>query len=415
MHQSPLGRGEIYRKSSAALYWCSWRRPQARTTMAKALINNKIVSWALDRANISTETLAKRTGVKPEVIDAWLEGSALPTFAQAQRAAGVLSIPFGYLYLSSPPVEEMPVPNFRTVGGERSRLDVDTKALLADVFFKRDWYREYREHAGYDPIAFVGKYGVEARPTEVASDIAFVLHGSSARPKTANWESYLQLLMNRAEAVGIWVMRTGIVGNNTHRPLSISQFRGLAIADSILPLILINGQDSKAAQIFTFAHELAHIWVGESGISSVQLEERDVGPNTDVERFCNKVAAEFLTPVDEFRSRWLLDRDLSEQVDALAYHFKVSRIVVARRARDLNFVSDEVYRQFFAQERRKWLEASASKGGDFNNTLPIRNGRDFTRSVVSQAMAGGLLFRQAASLLGVKPAKVREIYEGLRN
>lgn len=381
--------------------------------MTKALVNKEIIAWAMSRADTAADAVAKRLGVSSDAVLAWLEGTDRPTFLQAQKLASILSIPFGYLYLPKPPAEEIPLPDFRTVGGEQRKMDINTRSLLGDILFKRDWYKEYKELNGHDPVPFINSFSIDDDPRAVAADMEKHLHGSNVRPRASNYEDYLRYLMVCAENCGIWVMRTGIVGSNTHRPLSVSAFRGLAIADPIVPLILINGQDSQAAQIFTVAHELAHLWIGQSGVSNIHLGAPDLGTRNSVERFCNKVAAEFLTPEIEFRRRWNRKLELIEQVDDLAAQFKVSRVVVARRARDFGFIDDNTYRQFFAKEQQRWqaLKDRKRSGGDFFNTLPVRNGKNFTRSVVQEAMRGGMLLRQAASLLGVQPGKLKEIYE----
>lgn len=381
--------------------------------MAKALINREMLGWALARADMPADTLAQRLSVKTEQVEAWLEGADRPTFSQAQRAAGVLAVPFGYLYLKEPPAEENPIPDLRTLGGQRGRWDINLRSLVTDILFKQDWYRDFRQQAGDEPLPFVGRFTTDTPVEVIAEDMRAVILGQSGRPRTGNFENYLQRLMLAAEDAGIWVMRTGIVGNNTHRPLEVSQFRGLAIADPLVPLILLNGQDSKSAQIFTLAHELAHIWLGASGVSNVQLLEGDFGVHRRIEQHCNKVAAEFLTPWEEFVLHWRAGTALTEQVDGLSQRFKVSRVVIARRAYDLGYIDQADYAAFYGQEHQRWRDLNRDSGGDFFKTLPVRNGRQFTQSVIREAMRGTLLLRHASSLLGIQPGKIRKMHERL--
>jgi len=381
--------------------------------MAKALVNAAMLGWALDRADVSVGGLATKLNVQPEQVDSWLSGRDRPTFVQAQKTATILAVPFGYLYLQKPPADEIPIPDLRTVGGELKPIDLNLRSLLTDILFKQDWFRDFLEQNDTEPLPFVGSCDIATPPVTIAQDIQTTLLGKEGRPRTGNFEGYLQALMQAAEDAGIWVMRTGIVGNNTHRPLAVRTFRGLAIADKISPLVLINGQDSKAAQIFTFVHELAHIWLGSTGISNVQLQAEDYGAHRAIERHCNAVAAEFLVPAAELRQVWRANLGLLAQVDHLSQRFKVSRVVVARRAFDLGFIAGDDYAQFFATEQRRWQDVNRDSGGDFYKTLPVRNGRRFTKSVVAEAMRGTLLLREASSLLGIQPGKIREMHERL--
>lgn len=160
-------------------------------------------------------------------------------------------------------------------------------------------------------------------------------------------------------------MRSGIVGNNTHRPLSVDEFRGFVVADPYAPVIFINGKDARAAQIFTLIHELAHIWLGASGVSNERLGDTH-HRDADVEKICNATAAEFLVPASELRTRWKGDIDFSTQVRDLTRVFKVSGVVIARRATELKLVSWEEFFAFYQREREAW--ATTTKKASLSDT-----------------------------------------------
>ncbi|MHA6692765.1 ImmA/IrrE family metallo-endopeptidase [Devosia sp. A449] len=380
--------------------------------MSEALINSDMLTWAMERAALSESVLAKRVNVSADRVAEWLSGASRPTFRQAQIASSALHVPFGYLFLKEPPQEDLPIPDLRTLGSDPAyTLDLNFRDLLQDIMFKRDWFRDFLIERGSQELPFVGKFDVNAAPTAVAADMRSTLFGSDGAPSVRNWEEYLRALMRAAEDAGIWVLRNGVVGSNTSRPLSVQQFRGFAISDTIIPLVFINGRDAKAAQIFTLAHELAHIWLGASGISNVQIREADYGAHRRLEKTCNAIAAEFLVPSEDFRPRWSSRLSLDENADTWSRHYRVSRIVVVRRALDLGLISQADYGSFYARESKRWADAgSDGSGGDFYKTLPIRNGHRFTRHVASQAMSGQLLLKHAASLLNTQPSSVVKFY-----
>ncbi len=307
--------------------------------MSKALTNATMLQWAMQRSGLPPEVVAKRLSISVDRLTSWLEGADRPTFKQAQDLALALHVPFGYLFLEHPPAEELPIPDLRTVGNDPARrLDINFRDLLSDVLFKRDWFREYLEESDDRKLSFVGSFQAGADAKHVAADMRRVLFGAGEMPTARNWEEHLRNLMISAEDAGIWVMRNGVVGNNTHRPLSVQQFRGFAISDPIAPLIFINGKDAKAAQIFTFAHELAHIWLGSTGISNVLIGEADYGVHSAIEQKCNKIAAEFLVPEAGFATQWRSDDTLNSNADRLSRYYRVSRIVVVRRAFDFGLI-----------------------------------------------------------------------------
>lgn len=377
--------------------------------MADALINPLILKWARSRRGLNVEELAKKLNLSnSSQILLWEKDEEKPTFIQVQKLANILHIPFGYFYLDSIPEEKLPIPDLRTIDNQQKlELSSDIYDLIKQIEFKQDWYRDYLIEEGYEALNFVGKYTVNTSASVISQDITKQLHLTiDDRKQVANWEEFLRLLIDKCEHIGIWVMRNGIVGNNTHRPLSVSEFRGFAIFDPIVPIVFLNGKDAKAAQIFTLIHELAHIWIGESGISDLSIETQIFNSHTDIEKLCNQVAAEVLVPREVFEKHW----NNIGKIDKLASFFRVSSVVIARRAFDLGYIDWEEFRSFYNEEKEKWkLNEKKKNGGNFNYTLPIRYGQNFTECILRASINGKIMLRDAGRLLGTKPSKLYKL------
>ena len=374
--------------------------------MGKALITPKVLTWARQRRKVATRDLAKKLNVKPDAIDDWEAGERQPTFRQAQRLAQALYIPFGYLYLAEPPVEKLPLVDFRTIPGQAPQEpSPDLLDLISDVLGKHQWYREYRESEGIEELPFVGSFESSDPVTEVARDIREVIDVDGARNKASNWEGFMRGLTRNAEQSGIMVMRSGVVGNNNQRPLDTDEFRGFSVIDHIAPVIFINGRDFRGAQIFTLVHEMAHIWAGQGGLSNPDYGLRSEQQDSAMEQFCNRVAAETLVPGEDFRSRWLPDSpSLTDNLRDLSGYYKVSAMVILRQAHDHDFVPTAEYRASYNQlvEKASKPKPAVESGGNFYYTLAARNGIRLIEAAISSAAAGTLMSSEAADMLGVK-------------
>lgn len=276
---------------------------------------------------------------------------------------------------------------------------------------RQDWLREYLEEELENPLPFVGAITLDTDPTIAAHYIreTFGIRDGWA-DEHATWESALVGLRRSAESAGIVVVINGVVGNNTHQPLNVHEFRGFVLSDKCAPLIFINGTDAKSAQMFTLAHELVHICIGKDGI--FDLPDFEPGPDR-VELFCNKVAAEVLIPTNELQNHWPAASLLSEPFKALAKIFKVSPVVAARRAFDAKFTSQEAFFAFIKEYQAHELRRSKPAGGDFYRTQEKRIGWRFGLAVTRAAKAGRLLYRDAYCLTGLA-GKTFDMYaEGL--
>src|SRR5450756_888664 len=225
--------------------------------MSEALISPCVVNWAMQRGRLDSTAVARKVGVTVEKVESWSNGTARPTFRQAQDLARVLRIPFGFLFLSKPPEESLPIPDLRTMRSEQtSWLSPDVRDVLSDVLRKQEWYRDYRLEQGFEHLLFVGKFKQSSSASDVASDMAKKLGLTLAdRDHVRQSDEFLNLLVKKAEDLGICVMRSSMVGNDSHRGLDLDQFRGFVVCDDIAPMVFINSSDARAAQVFTLAHE----------------------------------------------------------------------------------------------------------------------------------------------------------------
>jgi len=261
--------------------------------------------------------------------------------------------------------------------------------------------REFLIERGEESLPFVGSRSPRDASEAVAAEIRAALELTPGWSRElGTWEDALRLLIQRIEGLGVLVMINGVVENNTRRPLEVEEFRGFALSDPYAPLIFVNGRDAKAAQMFTLVHELAHIWIGEGGVSAI---EGLLPGNNAVEVFCNQVAAEALVPRREIEDVWNRREDTIDQVNRLKRRFKVSPIVVARRALDLDLMDREEFSEFYRAYREEAARrrARAPNGGNFYLTLGTRLGKRFPAAVFSAAKEGRLAYREAYQLTGL--------------
>jgi len=358
-----------------------------------------ILRWAIARSRRSSVEFERKFPKLPS----WLRGEANPTLKQLESFAQAARTPVGYLFLSEPPAEQLPLPDFRTAAG--SAMAPPSADLLETIYtcqLRQDWYRDFARANGEQALNFVGSARLTDSVPESAARIRRVLgFDLEERRRMGTWSEALRQFMIQADEAGILVMASGIVGANTRRVLDPQEFRGFTLADELAPLIFINAADTKAAQMFTLAHELAHVWLGRSALSDAEARSE---PSHEVESWCNQVAAELLVPLDAFRDELRSRAAPRDEAQRLARMFKVSTLVILRRMYDVRALRHNEFQQAYRAEldRLESLPARSEEGGDFYATLGARAGRRFVRAVVASALEGHTLFRDAYRLLGVK-------------
>lgn len=376
------------------------------TTIAASV---PVLRWAAQRARLHDDDLATRFRKWP----LWLSGEAQPTLKQLEDFARLSHTAIGYFFLPEPPALALPVPDFRTL---RDEALAEPSCDLLDTLYlcqqRQDWYRDHARMHGLPALPFVGSASVQEAPEAVAQRLREALGLSAeARRQLPTWTEALRQLIARADAAGVMVMVSSVVGSNSHRKLDVGEFRGFALADPLAPLVFLNGADSKAAQMFTLAHELAHLWLGATGVSDAQAGQV---PEQHTERWCNQVAAELLMPIRELRAVHQPNAPIPDEIQRLAREFKVSTLVALRRLFDAGYITQAALWQHYReeQERLRALKERGSGGGDFYRSLGARTSKRFSRAIVASALEGLTSFPDAFRMLGVR--KTATFYEAAR-
>jgi len=267
---------------------------------------------------------------------------------------------------------------------------------------KQDWYKTHLADEGAERLPFVGRFPTDTPTSIVSTDIEITLDISNdIRLQSSNWEDFLTRLMSKSEEIGILVIRNSVVGNNTHRHLDVQEFRGFVLSDTLAPLIFLNGSDAKSAQIFTLVHELAHLWLGQSGVSNPDYQRRSQEHQHPIERICDSIAAETLVPASTFLSGWNQGVSTEDNLRALTRYFKVSQVVALRRAYQLGKIGSEEFSDHY-RNRISGNGTTRQGGGDFRRNVLVRNSHTFTAALVESVLSGGTPEREAARLLNLR-------------
>ena len=365
--------------------------------MDRVSVKPQMLQWARERAGVGVDALLHRF---PKLLE-WEHGELKPTLKQLESFAKATHAPIGYFFLSKPPVEQIPIPDFRTINNQQ--VTQASPNLLDTLYLcqqRQAWYKDYMRNNHEDSLAFIGSANINDPIEQTAEKIRHQLgFDLEVRRAFSTWTDVLRHFISQADDMGVMVMCSGVVLNNNKRRLDPQEFRGFAMVDQQAPLVFINGSDSKAAQMFTLAHELAHLWLGESALSNADAMYL---PEHKIERWCNQVAAELLVPIRVLRQEYDSGNALSDEATRLARRFKVSTLVIMRRIYDAGFISQGEFKKAYDQELQRLLAISKGSGGNFYLTQTARVSKRFARALIESTLEGQTLYRDAFKMLGVK-------------
>lgn len=357
-------------------------------------IQPHILKWAIQRAGHNVDAYLE----KNDMVRSWVEGEKFPTMRQLEDFADSMYVPCGYLFLDTPPVESMPIPLFRG-SSSASNMNLNVYETVLTMQYRQEWAEEFiQDQLELEELSFIGSMTVRDGIDKVITKIRELLDLEE------NWAfserdsaSAANRIAQQMEAIGVITSFNGVVGNNTHRKLSVEECRGFALVSKRAPFIFINNDDAKSAQLFTLIHEFTHLLLGISaGFGGIEDIDDDIS-----ERFCDQVAAAFLVPQMLFVTQWKMN---SGSIEKCAKKFKVSQLVIARRAYALNMLSAHDYQEFYSQYRATWKntkKSSESSSGNFYFSAAKRVGKLFGAYVNTAVSSGYLLHRDAYRLTGL--------------
>lgn len=394
-------------------------------------INSRMLRWARAEAGYSLPEAAKLAKIKAtkaqtpqERLAVWENGSEYPTPRQLQDLAKAYFWPAVTFYLDRPPTTDTGVADYRTVGNRTpKKYSPKLRALISKMKARQQEVLELLSDDEEDPpqaLPFVGRFRQKRNVVAVARNIEEVLalpvSSRNRRNDIANDNPRLMsVIRDAAEKVGIYVLAQGDLGSY-HTNIDRKEFRGFALVDPIAPFVVINDNDSRVSQPFTLVHELAHLWMGRSGVSNFDPFGR---VNTsEQERFCNSVAAEFLMPRESFTQSWQNRKgaDLLLTIEALARSFGVSKMAAARRLWEIGAINEGRWWQLLqrykdANEEREAKRRAAGKGGsNYYTTKKAQLGKRLVSTILDAVEAQVMTYTKASHVLGVLPQN----FEALR-
>lgn len=383
----------------------------------RAYITAKVFKWARESAKMTKEIAASKVTVSVEKLNEWETGRSFPTIRQAQNLAKAYKRPFALFFLPDIPNDFQPLQDFRKPGSKE--LSTSSIFIIREIQQKQAWISEVNEENNENIVPFVGKFSIKDSAIKVAQDILTVLNINPLSYRTNN--PILEWI-DKAESKGIFISRTSFI--HSRLKLDSNEMQGFAIADNYAPFVFINSDDWNAPQLFTLVHELAHIWIAETGISNDLEPSINKGENYNpIELFCNEVAANALMPEEFIKN---LDKKAFENAKEVFKNAKtlgVSSFALIIRALNLNLISLNLYKKLKIEadyEYNEFLKREAEKkarqkeneknGGPNYFLLQLnRNSRLFTQTVLDAFRGGYIEPTQASNLLNVKVNKFSKL------
>lgn len=321
-------------------------------------------------------------------------------------------VPFLTFFLEKLPVFDDELIDFRTFD---SRVPVKDSPVLFAIKRKikllqqqLSYIEKVQNNTKRDFVSSVAEgVSIESFVAHVRDVIGFSVEEQRKLRKNDN---LFKIIRQKIESVGIFVIQLGNLGSY-HTNLSTKDFRGIAISDEYAPLIIINPNDTLAAQLFSLLHELAHIFLGDTAISNSGLNDLV----SRKEQICNAFAAEFLLPAEELKQfKSIRDMGMVLRLSSeLASVYHVSNMVVIRRLYDTGKISKKLFGEantIISKNFKQQTNKNINGGGPSRNVIDRAYLGERTIKAMNFATEVNLISPMtAAAVLGINVGRLYKV------
>jgi len=385
----------------------------------KAIITPNILRWARETSKMSVSDVALKTNVKENKIKLWEKGEDFPSIKQLEKLSKLYRRPIAIFYLPEPPTDFQTLRDFRKNTGS-TEYSTALTFIIRDIQSKQAWLSDFLKEEGENKLDFIGKFNSNISIEKIASKIKETLNIGSIEKN----QDILKYWIEKIELKRIFVSLSSNI--HSHLKIDVNEVKGFAISDKYAPFIFVNSADGKNSQLFTLIHELTHLWINASGVSSFDIidfrDSKVLNKFDPIEVFCNKVTAEILMPKSSIIN---ISNDYnsftSSIVEKIAKKLRVSSFALSVRLLNLKIISETQYNQFtkiYKKKYEEYLEVQANKpkknGAPSYYLLKIRkNSRSFTSYIYSYYKSGKITANEANKLLDIKVSNFKKLEKHL--
>ncbi len=378
-------------------------REQIRVTPA-------VLTWARERSGFSIAELHPQF----KNIDRWEAGESSPTYPQLERLADKLKTPVAVFFFPKPPDLPPIRESFRTLSGaafkripprilyllrkakamQLNLAELNDGGNPAEKLIVRDFHFD-RNVSTKAVVRRVRKYlgvSMDAQRSWKDDDTAL-----------KNWRRAL-------ENAGVFVFKDAFRAEG---------YSGFCLYDKDFPVLYVNNSESKARQIFTLFHELAHLLFRTSGIDALDNRYRAEFTHSlsvsarGIETACNRFAGQFLVPEDELQAVLGRKEPTEETAGDLANRFHVSRSLISLRFLKRGLIQEDTYAAFVEKWGRTTRKdrPKGQSGGDYYNSQISYLGSRYIDLALRRYNENRIDDAQLADYLNIAPKNLSKLAE----